>query len=192
MPHTHTWTRKQRWLIAASVLAVVGVFATVAYIYERYYRGPGEEVLYGTWEAVDFIDGDSIYFRFRPDQTFTAGGLFEGELNPFSRGRWYAGGPNIYIRFSADDMQRPQQVIVFHIVDIKPNEVHVRLLRDGQVYTFRRATLKSTSASNHAVERTATRFVSTRRLATILPTFSTLPSVAVAHLCLVRCSERAP
>jgi hypothetical protein len=130
---------------------VVAAFTTSVCIYERYYRGPGEDILYGDWEAIDFL-GDTIYFRFRPDQTFTAGGLFEGEFNPFADGRWYAGGPNIYIRFSADDIRAPQRIIVLHIVDIQPHEVHVRLLRDGQVYTFRRATLKSTSASNQSVE----------------------------------------
>jgi len=143
-------------MVTAAAVGIAGLTATV-FVYERYYRGPGEEILYGTWEAVDFLDGDTIYFHFRPDQTFTAGGLFEGEFSPFADGRWYAGGPNIYIRFSADDMRAPTRVIVFHIVDIQPNELHVRLLRDGLVYTFRRSTLKVASASNHAMQRTADR-----------------------------------
>src|SRR5947208_3652700 len=156
-PHSHAWTRLQQWVIVTAAALGIAALATCVFVYERYYRGPGEDTLYGTWEAVDFLDGETIYFRFRPDQTFAAGGLFEGEFNPAAEGRWYAGGPNIYIRFSADDMHAPTRVIVFHIVDIQPNEVHVRLIRDGQVYTFLRATLESTSASNHAMQRTAPR-----------------------------------
>jgi hypothetical protein len=154
--------QKSAVLIATALgIAALG---TAVFVYERYYRGPGEDILYGDWEAVDFLAGDTIYFRFRPDQTFTAGGLSQGEFNPFSDGRWYAGGPNIYIRFSADDIRAPQRVIVLHIVDIQPNEVHLRLTRDGQVYTFRRVTLNSTSASNQSLEPTADRRVSLRIL----------------------------
>ena len=156
-PHSHAWTRLQRWIVVTAAALCIATLATSVFVYERYYRGPGEETLYGTWEAVNFFDGDTIYFRFRPDQTFTAGSLFEGELNPFSEGRWYAGGPNIYVRFSADDIRTPQRVIVFRIVDIQRNEIHVRLIRDGRVYTFRRATLKSASASNQALQLTAGR-----------------------------------
>ena len=59
--------------------------------------------------------------------------------------------------FRADDIRQPQRVIVLHIVDIQPHEVHVVCDSGGQVYTFRRASLKSTSASNQSVELTATR-----------------------------------
>jgi hypothetical protein len=157
LPHSHAWTRTQKWAIIAAIALGIAALGTSAFVYERYYRGPGEDILYGDWEAIDFQGGDTIYFRFRPDQTFTAGGLFEGQFNPFSDGRWYAGGPNIYIRFSADDIRAPQRVIVLHIVDIHRNEVRVRLVRDGQIYTFRRTSLKSTSASNQALQPTATR-----------------------------------
>jgi hypothetical protein len=150
----------QKWaVLTATALGIAAVGATV-FLYERYYRGPGEEILYGDWEAVDFLAGDTICFRFRPDQTFTAGGLDHGEFNAFSDGRWYAGGPNIYIRFSADDIRAPQRVIVLHIIDVQPNEVHVRL-RGGQVCTFRRTTLKSASASNQSLQPTATHCAST-------------------------------
>src|SRR5437773_3138146 len=145
LPHSYAWTRRQKWAVLTVTALGVAALGTSAFVYERYYRGPSEDILYGDWEAIDFLVGDTIYFRFRPDQTFTAGGLSEGEFNPFSDGRWYAGGQNIYIRFSADDIRAPQRVIVLHIVDIQPHEVRVRLLRDGRVYTFRRATLKSTS-----------------------------------------------
>jgi hypothetical protein len=154
----------QKWAVLTATALGIAALGTAVFVYERYYRGPGEDILYGDWEAVDFLAGDTIYFRFRPDQTFTAGGLFEGEFNPFSDGRWYAGGPNIYIRFSADDIRAPQRVIILHIVDIQPKEVHLRLTRDGQIYTFRRVTLNSTSASNQSLEPTADRRVSLRIL----------------------------
>jgi hypothetical protein len=147
----------QKWTVLTATALGIAALSTAVFVYERYYRGPGEDILYGDWEAVDFLAEDTIYFRFRPDQTFTAGGLFEGEFNPFSDGRWYAGGPNIYMRFSADDIRAPQRVIVFQIVDIQPNEIHVRLVRDGQVYTFRRATLKSAPASNQSLQPTTDR-----------------------------------
>ena len=151
----------QKWTLLTTTALGIAVLGATVFVYERYYRGPGEEILYGDWEAVDFLAGDTIYFRFRPAQAFTAGGLDQGEFNPFSDGRWYGGGPNIYIRFSADDIRTPQRVIVLHIVDVQPNQIHVRLLLDGQVYTFRRATLKSASASNKALQPTATRCVFT-------------------------------
>ena len=155
LQRTHVWTRRQKWLITTAAALAFAALATTICVYERYYRGPGEEILYGTWEAVDFLDGETIYFRFKPDQTFTAGGLSQGEFSPFSDGRWYAGGPNIYIRFSADDIGAAMRVVVLHIVDVQPSEVHVRLLRNGQIYTFRRVTLKSPSASNQALQPTA-------------------------------------
>jgi hypothetical protein len=147
----------QKWVVLTATALGIAALGTVVFVYERYYRGPGEGILYGDWEAVDCLAGDTIYFRFRPDQTFTAGDLFKGEFNPFSDGRWYAGGPNIYIRFRADDIRAPQRVIILHIVDIQPKEVHLRLTRDGQIYTFRRVTLNSTSASNQSLEPTAGR-----------------------------------
>src|SRR5437667_4955681 len=173
LPHSHAWTRMQKWAVLTATAVGIAALGTAVFVYERYYRGPSEDILYGDWEAVDFLGGDTIYFRFRPDQTFSAGGLFEGKFNPFSDGRWYAGGPNIYIRFSADDIRAPQRVIVLHIVDIQPNALHVRVVHNGQVYTFRRATLKSTPASNQTLQPTATRCASTLFMAkTVLEFFS--------------------
>jgi hypothetical protein len=70
--------------------------------------------------------------------------------------QWYAGGPNIYLRFSAEDMgeRRP---IVLHIVDIEPNELRVRVWNDGGVITYKRANLSSRPASNQTLQPTASR-----------------------------------
>jgi hypothetical protein len=161
-PHTHAWSRGQRWLIVGASALAVALLTIGICVYERYYRGPGQEILYGTWEAPDFFSrGETEYFQFRADQTFSLGGIYHDEFSPYFGGRWYAGGPNIYIRFSADDIRAPQRVIVLHIIDIDAEEVHLRLTRDGQFYTFKRLALKSTSASNQSVELTATRRVFT-------------------------------
>src|ERR1051325_5935474 len=103
----HVWSRSQKWLIIVGCVVFVALSAGGVYIYERDYRGPGEEILFGTWEAADFIDGETGYFRFKPDQTLQYGIFFEDEFRPVMDGRWYAGGSNIYIRFSADDMHAP-------------------------------------------------------------------------------------
>ena len=174
-PHTRAWSRGHRWLIVGASALAVAVLTIGICVYERYYRGPGQEILYGTWEAPDFFSpGETEYFQFRADQTFSLGGIYDGEFRPYFGGRWYAGGPNIYIRFSADDIRAPQRAIVLHIIDIHAKEVHLRLTGDGQVYIFKRLALKSTSASNQSVERTATRPVSTLRGATTSFMLSTL------------------
>jgi hypothetical protein len=160
MPHTHVWTRKQKWLIVTSVVITLLALASGIYTYERYYRGPGDEVFYGTWEASDyFLDGESAVFQFRSDQTFSQGGVYDGEFIPYFGGKWYAGGTNFYLRFSADDMERPQQVIVLRIVEIGPNEFRLTspFYREPRPNTFRRIVTRQPTASNQAMERTAVR-----------------------------------
>src|SRR4051812_1636398 len=155
LPHAHAWSRAQKWLILTSGVVALAVLGSAIYMYERHYRGPGEEVLYGMWEAPDFFDsGDTSYFLFHPDQTFSLGGIYDGEFSPSMDGRWYAGGSNIYLRFSADHigLNRP---IILHIVDIHSRDFHVSLIRRGKVYTFRRFTLKPPQASNQAMQPTA-------------------------------------
>ena len=147
----HAWSRKQKWLIVASAALGLAALGAMNYGYQRYYRGPGEEAFYGTWEATDFLD-HTVYFRFEPDQTFAIGNTFQGEFSPFIAGRWYAGGSFLYLRFSAEDMG-PSRPWLFRIVDIQQHELHLRLWR--QLYIFRRATIDTRNASNHARQRTA-------------------------------------
>jgi hypothetical protein len=152
-PHTHAWTPIQRWFVVAAGIAVLILFSALVYSYERYYRGPGESALYGTWQVPDFPSDEPVYFQFNPDQTFSMCSVFEGKLSPFTTGRWYAGGPNIYLRFSADGI-REARPLILHIVDIQAEEFRVRYSRDGRVVTYRRAHLDSPSASNQAMQRT--------------------------------------
>jgi hypothetical protein len=153
---THAWTTIQRWLIVALAVSALFVFSALVYIYERYYRGPGEEVLYGTWDVPDFPD-EPVYIQFNPDQTFSICGLYEGKLNACTTGRWHAGGPNIYLRFN-DETMKGQRPWIAHIVEISQNEIRVRWWRDGAVATWKRVSLSSANARDQAIQRTPKAF----------------------------------
>ena len=128
----------------------------VVYTFERYHRGPGEEVLYGTWEVRGYFVDDPMYFRFDPDHRFCMGSASDGKFIPGIAGRWYAGGRSIYIRFTDDgiDARRP---LILHIVDIQDDALQIRYGREGEVTTYRRVRLDSANASNHAMQRTASK-----------------------------------
>jgi hypothetical protein len=72
-------------------------------------------------------------------------------------GRWYAGGSNIYLRVTEDaqntEARRP---LILHLVDIKPNELRVRIWRDD-VQSFKRVNLDSPPASNNSPQPSADR-----------------------------------
>jgi len=56
------------------------------------------------------------------------------------RGRWYAGGRNIYLSFLAEDaeflhLKRPE---ILHIVDIQSDTLRLTPWLNGPVYTYRR------------------------------------------------------
>jgi hypothetical protein len=156
IPRSHTLTATQKWLIVGAVILGIAVLSTLIYTYERYYGWPGESALYGTWQVPDIWFDDPVCLQLNPDQTFSRGGVFEGKLDPFTTGKWYAGGPNIYLRFSAGviGVTRP---LILHIADIQADEFRVRMSRHGEVLIFRRAHLDSASASNQAMQRTADR-----------------------------------
>ena len=161
MPHSYAWTRLQKLsIITAGVMALIVLCAAV-FIDERDYRGPSGNVFCGTWEMP--LLEDQVYLQLNADHSFSMFGLDDGRPNdPFARGRWYAGGPNIYLRFDGEDLLagRPW---VFQIVDIQAEQFQVRFTpRYGgptDIVTFRRAHLSSPPASNHAMERTADRLV---------------------------------
>jgi hypothetical protein len=138
LPRSYCWTPAQRWLIVGVVVFALAAFGALVYTYERHHPGPGESALYGTWQVPNFWFDNPVYLQLSPDQTFSIGSVFEGKWSPFTTGRWYAGGPNIYLRFSADGIgeRRP---LILHIVDIRPNEFRVRMSRYGEVLTYRRA-----------------------------------------------------
>jgi hypothetical protein len=162
MPRSYAWTPRQKvGIVAAGVLALILSCAAV-FIYERDYRGPSGSVFCGTWEMPGF--DDQVYLQLNADQTFSMFGLFHGLPNdPFAKGQWYAGGPNLYLRFNALDFaEEPDRPWVFQIVDIQPEQFQVHFTpRYGgraQIMTFRRAHLNFPPASNQTMQRTAGNF----------------------------------
>jgi hypothetical protein len=150
LPPTHAWTVGQRWLIIAGVATGLLSFGTLVYSYERYHRGPSEAALYGTWEM-----GYGYLVQFDPGGTFSELSLFAGEATPVMKGRWYAGGSNIYLRVTEDAENPPEarRPIILHIVDIEPNDLRVRMGTDD-VQSYKRVNLPWPPASNRSPQPT--------------------------------------
>jgi hypothetical protein len=158
MPRTQGWTSRQRWLIVGAAVAGVMAFLALVYSYERYYRGPTEAALFGTWQdtlpAMDTI----TYYRFKPDGTFDIIVDGMGEVSVMATGTWYAGGSNLYWRLPEKVVGEPQRPLIWHIVDISPKEIHVRSFRDGAITVWKRVDDPlPPQASDQSVELTATR-----------------------------------
>ena len=136
----------QKWLITGAVVLTSVSFGTLVYSYERYYRGPGENALFGTWLDPNYAD-DPMYYEFRPDHTFSIVALFSGEKSSIVDGRWYAGGKNIYLRYPAELIGK-RRPIIWHIVEISRDEFSIRVWRHGRVIRYRRVNLDSPPASN--------------------------------------------
>ena len=158
MQFSHAWTSTQKALIVVSALLAIGVVSTAVYTYERYHRGPGEDALYGTWQDPDYFEDDLVYFQFRPDRTFFIADTFQGELNPFVGGTWFAGGPHIYLRFFEDPFEGRRPTVA-HIVRISGDEITIRWYRepDRKVTTWKKTSfpLLPRDASNQAMQLTA-------------------------------------
>ena len=154
-PFTRVWTRRQKGLIVGLAVLALALSAVLIYGYERYYRGPSQGAFFGIWETAS--DPDSlIYYEFRPDQTFSVSlSPAMDEESIFGTGRWYAGGPNIYIRFSADEIGEGTRPQVWHIVDIQPNEFRVRFFTRDEVQVYKRIHRAVAPASNQTMQRTA-------------------------------------
>src|SRR4051812_17591898 len=130
MPRTLAWTRTQKALIVASVLAALGAFATGVYSYERYHRGPTDSVFVGTWEMEGIGMDWTLYLSLQPDHNVV--GFGEADPNfrwPAGRGRWYAGGEILVIHIAAEGAD-PVRPLIMRIVDIAPDVI--RLRRDGE------------------------------------------------------------
>ena len=108
------------------VVCVIG-FAVGVYTYERYHRGPSETAFFGTWKKASTDPEDSYYLRLSADQTFdmSVSPGFDNEL-VFLWGRWYAGGPNFYLRFNADAWRGPTRPQVWRIEDIAHDRFSIR------------------------------------------------------------------
>jgi len=128
LPQSHAWTPRQKALILLAVLVGLVAFVGIVYGYERYYRGLREADLVGTWTRVDSGSGGG-YYEFRRDGTMV---MLGDDGQPTSiKGKWYAGGANIYVRFPPND-RRDWQLVVWHIVDISRDEFRVRVWQDDK------------------------------------------------------------
>src|SRR5216117_4032574 len=119
-------------LLVASVIALSGCD-----------HRPAESALYGTWVRYPAYS-ESLYYEFRPDGTLNV--LDHDGKATHIKGKWYAGGPNIYLRFPSEVLE-DRQLVVWHIVDISPNEFRVRAWRKGEVFIYQRVNLTSPKSS---------------------------------------------
>jgi hypothetical protein len=141
--------------LVAAVLVAIIAFATIVYAYEHYYRGPSDSVLFGTWQCTSGCEYP-LYYEFGPDHNIQV--LDDSDPSiVVVRGRWYAGGKFIYLRFFELPPGLRRTILIYHIVDITPDELRVRIWRNDPIRTYRRATLGATNASNRAMQRTAPR-----------------------------------
>jgi hypothetical protein len=152
-PRSHDWTRAQRGIIAAVVVAALVCLASIVYVYERYYRGPTEAVLFGTWEEPG--EDGRVRYALKPDHTFEVIDP-DAPYGPliFAHGRWYAGGKFIYLRFHVED-SLDRELMIWRIDNISPNELRVRIARKGFVHTYKRVAVDSPNASNQSLQPTA-------------------------------------
>lgn len=138
MPRSHAWTTPQKWLITFGGALAIMVVATIVYRYERYHRGPSESAFFGTWKS-DFVDSDHpTFLRLGSDQNFdmSLSQSFD-DSEVFLRGRWYAGGPNLYIRFNADALRYPSRPMIWKIEDVSKDRFTLRIA-GRQAETFDR------------------------------------------------------
>jgi hypothetical protein len=84
--------------------------------------------------------------------------LIDGEKRSIVEGRWFAGGPNVYLRYPAGFEGQPSRPLIMHLVDISPDQFTVRFSRESRVYRFQRASLDSPHASNQSMKLTAGSF----------------------------------
>jgi len=119
-----------------SVLFGLLTFGGLVYLYERYYRGPSDTVLVGTW----LIDSDSdgpYYWRLNADHTFETLTPILGELTAFPGGRWYAGGRLVYFRLGVENPWDPR-LFIWRIEDVSGDTLRVRYNRGGFMHIYKK------------------------------------------------------
>lgn len=136
-PPSHTWTQLQKWLILGGVAVGLVASGVLIYSYERYYRGPDESALFGTWADADPMWNGTVYYRLNPDHTFQFMGDFADEETAFLRGTWYAGGKMIYLKLQWEEALG-RKFIYWRIEDLSSKELRVRYSRGGRVYSYSR------------------------------------------------------
>jgi hypothetical protein len=193
LSRSQAWTRWQRWLIAGGVLAGLILFSALVYCYERYYRGPDERALFGTWQCIEnciskpYATFFEVDYCFKPDHSFEV--LSHEDSGRIAEGSWYAAGRFVYLRLpylwfedAIPDGVTIREVFVWRIQDIGPNELRVQLWTDLPPRVYRRVGLCAPNASNQSLEPTAGRSVTSLFVTKTTPRRLRPPSPAAAQL----------
>ena len=153
LPHTHAWSRTQKWFIVVTVAVLLTTFGMLIYSYERYHRGLTDNVFFGTWQIEDGCIDCTNLITLEPNHIAIGfGDSIAGENQIEYRGRWYAGGQLIVIRYS--DQER-SVASYWKIIDIAPDMLRVRIT--GREVLLKRSDRKPPQASNQSLEPTAGR-----------------------------------
>ena len=153
MPRARAWTRPQKALIVVSIVMTLASFGALIYAYERYYRGPGDEVFFGTWALEPWMEGKD-FVMLKANHDAIAFGDYMGVENDYTmRGRWYGGGKQLIIRFSDDrvDADGKPVLVVMHIDEI--TQAVIRGRWNGAETMLRRSARNPPQASDQATER---------------------------------------
>ena len=104
-------------------LGLIGTHAVAALIYgyERYYRGPGQGILYGTWHSSACIDC-SFDLTLYPDHTFISSGESLGRYWINDTGTWYADLNSIFLRRRDAD---ERALVIMKLVDVTDKELKI-------------------------------------------------------------------
>ncbi len=132
IPPVHAWTRRQKWLIVGSAVMALAACGALVFAYERYYRGPGQEILYGTWHGSACIDC-TVDLTLYPDHTFISSGESLGQYWINDTGTWYADFNTIFLRRRDAD---EQALVLMKLVDVTDKEL--KITHGDWVETWRR------------------------------------------------------
>ena len=132
-PSTHAWTLRQKALIVGSGMLAVVLSAALIYGFEHYYRGPGQEVLYGTWHGSGCLDCSNELTLY-PDHTFISSGESLGQYTIYDTGTWYADFNTIFLRRRAADEYPP--LVLMKLSDVTEKEL--KIARGDRVETWTR------------------------------------------------------
>src|SRR4051794_13245533 len=120
LTRTNALSRRGKWFIIVAVTVALVLSGALIYTYERYYRGPADTVLVGTWEMTMPYGMDSAtWVRLNPDHTAI---WFSDSISGYQidyRTRWFAAGPYIYMRYEG-------QRQIWQITDVLPDELRLR------------------------------------------------------------------
>jgi hypothetical protein len=146
-------SRTHKWLIVASSIVVIALAGVGVYAYERYYRGPSDSVLVGTWQIEDGCIDCTNLIALKPNHSVIGfSDSIAGENQLDYHGRWYAGGQVLVIHY---DTPEEAQSIVMRILDTHPEVIRVRW--SGHEMRLMRSSRMPPQASNQSLQSTAGR-----------------------------------